>query len=78
MAKVYLPQPFCAIHWLKILNKMMVPKSIKLTAHYQTNVSCDRFLTLNWKLSSMSDFNQSFTVFEPIVDLIEPSGLETM
>ena len=39
--------------------------------------SCGQFLlTLSRKLSSMSDFNQSFTLFEQLVNLIAPCGLE--
>ena len=51
-------------------------------AFYQPNVrrrSCGQFLlTLNRKLSSMPDFNQFVTVFEVLVDLIGPCGLQAM
>ena len=48
-----------------------VAQADKVDNTLSNRVSCDQFLlTLNWKLSSMSDFNESFTVFEPLVDLI--------
>ena len=55
------------------LKQMTVTQSMKLTAHFLTKHQAQEFL---WTLKS--EFNQSFTVFEPRADLTALCRLEAV